>query len=111
MEFWLSLLKVAAIIAMIGGGLGIMVFGFGMAADQAPTGVQNLWVHGGFMPHGVSGLIASLAVGVFALGGIEIIGISAGEAKDPARGIPPALNPLPPPIPPFFVLPPVGLVG
>ncbi len=104
MEFWLSLLKVAAIIAMIGGGLGIMVFGFGMAAGQAPTGVQNLWVHGGFMPHGVSGLIASLAVVVFAFGGIEIIGISAGEAKDPARVIPRAINAVPLRILLFYVL-------
>lgn len=104
MEFWLSLLKVAAIIAMIGGGLGIMVFGFGMAADQAPTGVQNLWVHGGFMPNGLPGLIASLAVVVFAFGGIEIIGISAGEAKDPARVIPRAINAVPLRILLFYVL-------
>ena len=81
LEFWLSLLKVAAIVAMIAGGLGIMLFGIGLSADAPATGVHNLWQHGGFMPNGIGGLIASLAVVVFAFGGIEIIGITAGEAR------------------------------
>ena len=46
LEFWLSLLKVGAIVAMIAGGLGIMLFGMGMGADSAATGVHNLWEHG-----------------------------------------------------------------
>ncbi|CAB3661174.1 amino acid permease [Achromobacter pestifer] len=104
LEFWLSLLKVGAIIAMIAGGLGIMLFGFGLNADSAATGVHNLWEHGGFMPNGVGGLIASLAVVVFAFGGIEIIGITAGEAKDPGRTIPRAINAVPLRILLFYVL-------
>ncbi len=104
LEFWLSLLKVAAIVAMIAGGLGIMLFGFGLGADSAATGVHNLWEHGGFMPNGLGGLIASLAVVVFAFGGIEIIGITAGEAKDPGRTIPRAINAVPLRILLFYVL-------
>lgn len=104
LEFWLSLLKVGAIIAMIAGGLGIMLFGFGLNVDSAATGVHNLWEHGGFMPNGVGGLIASLAVVVFAFGGIEIIGITAGEAKDPGRTIPRAINAVPLRILLFYVL-------
>jgi histidine transporter len=104
LEFWLSLLKVGAIIAMIAGGLGIMLFGFGLNADSAATGVHNLWAHGGFMPNGVGGLVASLAVVVFAFGGIEIIGITAGEAKDPGRTLPRAINAVPLRILLFYVL-------
>jgi len=104
LEFWLSLLKVGAIIAMIAGGLGIMLFGFGLNVESAATGVHNLWEHGGFMPNGVGGLIASLAVVVFAFGGIEIIGITAGEAKDPGRTIPRAINAVPLRILLFYVL-------
>lgn len=104
LEFWLSLLKVGAIVAMIVGGLGIMLFGFGLNVDSAATGVQNLWEHGGFMPNGVGGLVASLAVVVFAFGGIEIIGITAGEAKDPSRTIPRAINAVPLRILLFYVL-------
>ena len=106
MEFWLSLLKVAAIVAMILAGFGIMLFGIGAAGstDAAATGISNLWAHGGFLPNGVGGLIASFAVVMFAFGGIEIIGITAGEAKDPQRVIPKAINAVPLRILLFYVL-------
>jgi len=103
MEFWLSLLKVAAIVAMILGGFGIMLFGISTAPGQA-TDISNLWTQGGFMPNGVGGLIASFAVVMFAFGGIEIIGVTAGEAKDPHRVLPKAINAVPMRILLFYVL-------
>src|SRR5690606_33138165 len=90
MEFWLSLLKVGAIVAMILAGLGIMAFGLGQVGADNAIGLSNLVAHGGFMPNGIAGLVASFAVVMFAFGGIEIIGITAGEAKDPQRAIPKA---------------------
>ncbi|AZF03175.1 amino acid permease [Pseudomonas sp. R5-89-07] len=104
MEFWLSLLKVGAIVAMILGGFGIMLFGIHSAGETQAAGLSNLWAHGGFMPNGVGGLIASFAVVMFAFGGIEIIGITAGEAKDPQRVIPKAINAVPLRILLFYVL-------
>lgn len=104
MEFWLSLLKVGAIVAMILGGFGIMLFGIHSAGETQASGLSNLWVHGGFMPNGIGGLIASFAVVMFAFGGIEIIGITAGEAKDPQRVIPKAINAVPLRILLFYVL-------
>lgn len=104
MEFWLSLLKVGAIVAMILGGFGIMLFGIHSAGETQASGLSNLWAHGGFMPNGVGGLIASFAVVMFAFGGIEIIGITAGEAKDPQRVIPKAINAVPLRILLFYVL-------
>lgn len=104
MEFWLSLLKVGAIVAMILGGFGIMLFGIHSAGDTQASGLSNLWAHGGFMPNGIGGLIASFAVVMFAFGGIEIIGITAGEAKDPQRVIPKAINAVPLRILLFYVL-------
>lgn len=105
MEFWLSLLKVGAIVAMIVAGFGIMLFGLGhhVSADAA-MGVSNLVGHGGFMPNGIGGLIASFAVVMFAFGGIEIIGVTAGEAKDPQRVLPRAINAVPARILLFYVL-------
>ena len=96
LEFWLSIVKVTAIVAMILGGLGLMIYGFN--ADQAgfTTGIQNLWIHKGFMPNGIAGLIAC--------GGIEIIGITAGESKDPKTSIPKAINAVPVRILLFYVL-------
>lgn len=104
MEFWLSLLKVGAIIAMILAGFGIMLFGVGSASGESISSVSNLWVHGGFMPNGVGGLVASLAVVMFAFGGIEIIGVAAGEARNPERVIPRAINAVPLRILLFYVL-------
>ncbi len=104
LEFWLSLLKVGAIVAMILAGLGIMAFGFSQVGSGQAVGVGNLFEHGGFMPNGVAGLIASFAVVMFAFGGIEIIGVTAGEAKDPQRVIPKAINAVPLRILLFYVL-------
>ncbi|PHM39071.1 amino acid transporter [Xenorhabdus mauleonii] len=103
MEFWLSIVKVSAIIAMIVGGLAIMFYGFGQATEHV-TGLSNLWEHGGFMPNGVSGIIASLAIVMFAFGGIEVIGITASEAKNPEKTIPKAINAVPFRILIFYVL-------
>ena len=93
MEFWLSLIKVAAIVAMIAAGAGVILFGFGHGFPA--TGVANLWSHGGFAPDGLGGVIASLGIVMFAFGGIEIIGITAAEARDPEKVIPQAINTIP----------------
>ncbi|PHM24374.1 amino acid permease [Xenorhabdus ehlersii] len=103
MEFWLSIIKVAAIIAMIVGGFAIMMYGFGQEAGHV-TGLSNLWEHGGFMPNGIAGVIASFTVVMFAFGGIEVIGITASEAKNPEKSIPRAINAVPFRILLFYVL-------
>lgn len=103
MEFWLSIIKIVAIVAMIVGGAAIMMFGFGQASEHA-VGISNLFDHGGFMPNGIGGVIASFAVVMFAFGGIEVIGITASEAKDPDVTIPRAINAVPIRILLFYVL-------
>ncbi|ALG84260.1 amino acid permease [Gordonia phthalatica] len=102
MEFWFTLVKVTAIIAMIAGGTAILIWGFG--AHDADSGITNLWAtDGGFMPNGIGGLLASFAVVMFAFGGSEIIGITAGEAEDPSTTIPQAVNTVPVRILLFYV--------
>ncbi|WP_440863280.1 proline-specific permease ProY [Symbiopectobacterium purcellii] len=93
LEFWLSFFKVAIIIIMIVAGIGIIVWGIGNGGQ--PTGISNLWSHGGFFSNGVMGMVLSLQLVMFAYGGIEIIGITAGEAKDPHKSIPRAINSVP----------------
>ncbi|MEX5267760.1 MULTISPECIES: amino acid permease [Kocuria] len=102
MEFWLTIIKVGAILAMIGGGIVLMALGVSYAPGE-PVGLQNLVDHGGFMPNGLGGLLAALSVVVFAFGGIETIGITAGEAGDPARSTPKAVNAVPARILLFYV--------
>jgi aromatic amino acid transport protein AroP len=87
-EFWFSVIKVAAIVAMI--VYGVFLLASGGAGPQAS--VANLWTHGGFFAHGVKGLVMSMAIIMFSFGGLEVIGITAAEAADPSRSIPRATN-------------------
>lgn len=103
LEFWLSLVKVVAIIAMILAGVAILVLGI-KGGDGAHIGLSNLWEHGGFFANGAQGFILSFAVVMFAFGGTEIIGVTAGEAQDPEKTIPSAVNSIPLRIVLFYVL-------
>ncbi|MFW0776085.1 proline-specific permease ProY, partial [Paenarthrobacter nitroguajacolicus] len=68
-EFWFSLIKVVAIIAMIVGGAAIVVFGFQTAdGGGVAPGLGNLVNHGGLFPNGFEGLLAAFAVVMFAFG-------------------------------------------
>ena len=93
LEFWFSFFKVLTIIVMILAGLGIIIWGIGNGGH--PTGISNLWTHGGFFSNGIMGTVLSLQLVMFAYGGIEIIGITAGEAEDPKKTIPKAINSVP----------------
>lgn len=104
LEFWLSLIKVTAIIAMIVGGAAIIIFGFQIDGGQTVSGVGNLVNNGGLLPNGWVGLLAAFAVVMFAFGGIETIGVTAGEAQDPGKSIPAAVNTVPVRILLFYVL-------
>lgn len=88
LEFWFAIVKVAAIVGMILFGGYLLISGH--AGPQAS--VTNLWELGGFLPYGVSGLVMSMAVIMFSFGGLELVGITAAEAEDPARSIPRATN-------------------
>lgn len=87
-EFWLAIIKVTAVIAMILFGLFLL-----FTADANSTAsFSNLWTHGGFFPNGFEGLFYMLAFLMFAFGGIELIGMAAAEAKEPKKTIPKAIN-------------------
>ena len=88
MEFWLAIVKVAAIVLMIALGL-YLIFS---RPGPFPVNFSSLWAHGGFFPNGVWGMMLSISVVMFSFGGIELIGITAGEAADPGRSIPRAIN-------------------
>ena len=87
-EFWFAMIKVVAVLSMIGFGAWLLVAHHG----NPEAGLSNLWAHGGFMPNGVSGLIMSLGLVAFAFGGIEMLGFAAAETRDPSRVIPRAIN-------------------
>ncbi|MEU9592268.1 amino acid permease [Streptomyces sp. NPDC048193] len=102
LEFWLSLVKIVAIVAMI--LVGIAVIAFGLGNGEGHVGLSNLWSHGGFFAGGADGFVMSFAVVMFAFGGTEIIGVTAGEAESPEKTIPSAVNSIPLRIILFYVL-------
>ena len=87
-EFWFAIIKVVAIVSMI--GLGAYLLTSGSGGPDAT--VANLWSHGGFFPHGVSGLVMALAFIMFSFGGLEMLGFTAAEADKPKTVIPKAIN-------------------
>ena len=87
-EFWMALIKITAIVLMIVLGLYLL----GVAPQPFPENFSNLWANGGFLPHGWWGMGLATAVVMFSFGGIELIGITAGEAENPSRTIPRAIN-------------------
>jgi lysine-specific permease len=87
-EYWLSLIKVSAIVIFIIVGL-LMIFGImggeavgfkNFTGDKAPFS-------GGI----VSVFIVFIAAG-FSFQGTEIVGVTAGESEDPAKNVPKAIK-------------------
>ncbi|MFH6996543.1 amino acid permease [Flavobacterium sp. FlaQc-57] len=96
-EFWFSIIKVVAIIAMILFGTYLLISGTG--GEHAT--IHNLYNDGGFFPKGFfekgtdgnfQGLLSAMALIMFSFGGLELIGITAAEAENPEKNIPKATN-------------------
>ncbi|MFW0170148.1 amino acid permease [Rothia sp. P4278] len=83
-EFFLSSIKVTAVILFIIFGLALVFFGL---PGQEAVGTANLTNDGGFIPNGPASIWLALAIVMFSFGGIELISISAAEAKDPVRSV------------------------
>ena len=93
-EFWFSIIKIVAIIALVVVGVALVAIGFtspgGARADPA-----NLWRDGGLFPQGFHGFAKAFQIAVFSFVGTELIGTTAAEAKDPEVTLPRAINAIP----------------
>ncbi|MFI6682646.1 amino acid permease [Streptomyces sp. NPDC050485] len=101
LEFWFSMVKVTAIVGMILICAGILTVGFSDAADTAT--VANLWNDGGFFPKGIGGTLMTLQIVMFAFLAVELVGVTAGESKDPETTLPKAINTVPWRIAVFYI--------
>ena len=98
-EFWFAIIKVAAVVGMIVLGVVVIVAGITGEGGVTPS-LAHLWDNGGWFPMGIMtnvdgawvGLLMALVVVMFSFGGVELIGITAGEADNPKRTIPKAIN-------------------
>jgi len=86
-EYWFALIKVVAIVLFLVLG-GALLLGIGFA----PIGAANYTAHGGFLPHGAAGVLLGVAMAVFSFLGVEVVAVTAGEARDPEVAVPRALR-------------------
>lgn len=90
LEFWFAGIKVVAIVFMLIVGSAMIIFGFGN--NGIAVGISNLWTHGGFMPFGFKGVAMALVMVTFSYAGVEMIGVTAGEAADAEHSLRSAIN-------------------
>jgi amino acid transporter, AAT family len=87
-EAWLVLVKIAAVVLFVGVA-SLTVLGL---IGGTSIGAQNLTAHGGFMPFGVSGIWLGCCFVIYSFIGVEIVGVTSGEASDPSRTVPAAMR-------------------
>ena len=90
-EFWFASIKVFAIIAFIVIGL-LAIFGAIPIAGHDSAPLLGNFVAGGWFPSGIAPIFSTLLTVVFAFSGTEVVGVAAGETKDPSRAIPKAVH-------------------
>ncbi|GMB95731.1 amino acid permease [Helicobacter sp. NHP22-001] len=98
-EFFLASIKVLAVfIFIILGVVGIVyqsyLHGFSHVWDHfyITKANPNLGLEAGFFPKGLSGVFGVILAVIFAYTGTEIVGVAAGEAKNPSVAMPKAIK-------------------
>lgn len=105
-EYWFAMIKVVTIILFLILG-GALLFGIGMK----PLGLANYTSHGGFLPHGWTGVWLGMAMAIFSYLGTEAIAVTAGEASHPEVAVPRALRSMLARLALFYILAMAVLVG
>ena len=90
-EFWFASIKVFAIIAFIIIGL-LAMFGAIPIAGYSHAPMFENFYSDGWLPNGVLPIFSTLLTVVFAFSGTEVVGVAAGETKDPSKAIPKAVH-------------------
>ena len=92
-EFWFAMVKIVAILALIVVGVVLILSGFTSA--QGTASFTHLWDTGGFFAKGFLGFVAAFQIATFAFVGIELVGTTAAETKDPETNRPRAVRSIP----------------
>ncbi|MEK4031191.1 amino acid permease [Pseudobacillus sp. FSL P4-0506] len=87
-EYWLSLIKVSAIVIFIVVGV-LMIFGI-MGGET--IGFKNFTVEDAPFSGGLLGVFIVFIAAGFSFQGTEIVGVAAGESEDPAKNVPKAIK-------------------
>ncbi|KAJ3318856.1 hypothetical protein HDV06_006977 [Boothiomyces sp. JEL0866] len=85
-EYWMSLIKIFTIVVFIVVAIGILI-------TNRSYGFQTYTLNGSKpVEHGVWGILGAMVSASFAFGGTELVGITAGEAANPSKSVPRAIN-------------------
>ncbi|MBP5833139.1 amino acid permease [Lactiplantibacillus plantarum] len=90
-EFWFASIKVIAIVAFIVLG-GLAMVGILPLHGHTSAPFLSNYTRNGWFPNGFGGVFTTMLTVNFAFSGTELIGITAGETKDPAHTIPTAIK-------------------
>jgi L-asparagine permease len=90
MEFWAALIKVAALVLFLVIGTVFLAGRFDIKGHA--TGFSVISHHGGLLPTGLYPLVIVTSGVVFAYSAVELVGTAAGEAENPEKVMPRAIN-------------------
>jgi AAT family amino acid transporter len=87
-EYWLVMIKVVAVALFVGTAVLVIA---GLTSEPSP-GMRHVTGDGGFAPFGLRGVWLGCCFVIYSFIGVEIVGVTSGEARDPARTIPRAMR-------------------
>ncbi len=86
-EYWFAMIKVVTITVFLILGAALL-FGVGFPR----IGATNYVSHGGFLPHGWTGVGLGVTMAIFSYLGLEVVAVTSGEAARPEIAVPRAMR-------------------
>lgn len=83
-EFWFALIKVIAVVVFLVLGVAMIL---GIIGGQSP-GFSNWTIDDAPFPGGMTAILAVFMIAGFSFQGTELVGVAAGESKDPEKDVP-----------------------
>ncbi|WP_406231628.1 amino acid permease [Nocardia sp. NBC_01009] len=90
LEFWAAMIKVVALVTFL--IVGTIFLGGRFKIQDQPTGFSVISENGGLFPSGILPLVLVTTGVVFAYAAVELVGTAAGEAENPEKIMPRAIN-------------------
>lgn len=88
-EFWLAFLKIAAVVIFVIVGALVII---GKLGHQGFVGFKFFHYRDAPFVNGFLGIVSAFVVSGFSFQGTEMVGIAAGESKDPKQSVPRAIH-------------------
>jgi AAT family amino acid transporter len=86
-EYWFAMIKAVTITVFLALGAALL-FGVGFPR----IGSLHYTAHGGFLPHGWTGVWLGVAMAIFSYLGLEVVAVTSGEAARPEIAVPRAMR-------------------